>query len=259
VSERPPVSVAIITLNEEERIRDCLESVKWAEEIVVVDSGSADGTEAICRDYTDKFFLREWEINDAQYNKALSLCTKEWVLQVDADERVSAEMAAEIRGLFEKPGGPQADGYTFPRKLFYLGRWLTHGGWYPDRKLRLFRKSRAKWVGGLHAKAVVEGKIAHLSGDLVHLSYRDIHDQVVRMERYAEVVARQKAGEGISFPLLRMVFDPPIIFVRRYFLQLGFLDGVPGLIALIVNAFYVFLKYAKLWELGRSFPREGTK
>jgi len=253
MDEQLPLSAAIIAFNEEGAIRDCLESVRWAEEIVVVDSGSTDGTEAICREYTDKFFVREWEINDAQYNKALSLCTKEWVLQLDADERVSDEMAGQIKELFREGVGPKGDGYTFPRKLFYLGRWLTHGGWYPDRKLRLFRKSKAKWVGGLHAKAVVEGEVSHLSGDLIHLSYRDIHDQVVRMERYAEVTARHKMREGGgSWSLLRMVFDPPLVFVRRYFLQRGFLDGVPGLVALVINAFYVFLKYAKLWEMQRG-------
>ena len=261
MSERLPISVAIIAFNEEEAIRDCLESVRWAEEIVVVDSGSTDGTEAICREYTDKFFVRQWEINDAQYNKALSLCSKEWVLQLDADERVSKEMEGEIRELFAGSAGPGADGYTFPRKLFYLGRWLTHGGWYPDRKLRLFKKGKAKWVGGLHAKAVLlEGRISHLKGDLIHLSYKDIHDQVLRMERYAEVAARGKiARDGSSWPVLRMVCDPPLIFIRRYFLQLGFLDGIPGLVALVVNAFYVFLKYAKLWELQKSTPLKETK
>jgi len=256
MSERLPISVAIIAFNEEEAIRDCLESVRWAEEIVVVDSGSTDGTEAICREYTDKFFVRRWKNYDVQYNNALSLCTNEWALQLEADERVSGEMAAEIRTLFEAPGGLKADGYTFPRKLFYLGRWLTHGGWYPDRKLRLFKKGKAKWVGGLHAKAVLlEGSISHLKGDLIHLSYKDIHDQVLRMERYAEVAARDKMDKGSSFTLLRMICDPPLVFIRRYFFQLGFLDGIPGLVALVVNAFYVFLKYARLWELQRAGRR----
>ncbi len=253
-----PISVAVITLNEEKAVRECLESVLWAEEIVVGDSGSTDGTEAACREYTDRLVVHEWEGYVGQKNYARSLCRNDWVLSLDADERVTAELAAEIKELFSRAGGPEADGYYMPRKLFYLGRYLTHGGWYPDKKLRLFKKDKGRWVGGrVHERVELEGRTGQLRGDIIHLSYEDIRDHVMRVERFASLSAEDKRGSGTCSIVLRMVLEPPLVFVKKYLLRLGFLDGVPGLVAAWLSGVHVFLKYAKCWELRREEPRRG--
>ncbi len=243
------VSACIITLNEESNICDCLDSIKWVDEIIVVDAFSSDRTVSLCRQYTDRVVQRPWPGHVAQKNFALSLATHEWVLSLDADERMSDELAKEILRELRDTSGAW-DGYYFPRKTFHLGRWIQHGGWYPDHKLRLFRKSKARW-GGVDPHDIVQldGRAKHLKSPLYHYTYRDLAHHIATMNRYTDIVADQKQRARVKFPLIHMLLNPVAMFAKTYLLKRGFLDGVPGLIIAACGSFYVFLKYAKLWEL----------
>jgi len=243
------ISACIITLNEQRNIRDCLEGIKWVDEIVVVDALSSDKTVPICREYTNKIAQRPWQGHVAQKNYALSLATHDWVLCLDADERVSAELREEIfRELQDTSAG--WDGYYFPRQTFYLGRWIRRGGWYPDYKLRLFTKSKGQWAGvDPHDEVALQGRARYLKSPLYHYTYRDIAHHVAAMNQYTDIASAQKLRAAVKFPLMHMLLNPIAKFVRMYLVKRGFLDGIPGLIVAVCGSFYVFLKYAKLWEL----------
>lgn len=249
----PTISVCIICFNEERNIRDCLESVKWADEIIVVDSFSTDRTVEIAREYTDKVVQRKWPGHVEQKNVALEMAGCDWALSVDADERVSPELREQIQAVLDGKGDPNVAGYEMPRKTFYLGRWITHGGWYPDRKLRLVRRGRAKWAGtNPHDHLYADGPTARLSGDLYHYTYRDISDHLRAIDGFTTISAEELRKKGKRFVLFHMLFNPPFKFLRMYFLRLGFLDGIPGWVVALLGSYYVFLKYAKLWELRRG-------
>jgi len=266
---RSGLSVCLITFNEEVNVRACLESVRpllrrsgrWPDEIVVVDSHSTDGTAAICREYTDRVIVRDWPGHVAQKQFAVDQASHEWVFCIDADERVSPALRREIESALQRAaaGEEDADGFAMPRKVFYLGRWITHGGWYPDRKLRLFRKSRGRW-GGIdpHDRVILDGKVKRLSGDLHHHTYRDISAHLKQIDTFTTISARQMFQRGEGRAVLRMLGRAPARFVRMYLLRLGFLDGLPGFVIAVLAAYYVFLKYAKLWELQRTAGRDGT-
>jgi glycosyltransferase involved in cell wall biosynthesis len=242
------ISACIVALNEENNIRDCLESVKWADEIVVMDALSSDRTVAICREYTDKVFQRPWPGYIAQKNNAISAATHDWVLCLDADERVSQELRDEITGEFEEQGA-RWDGFVFPRQTFYLGAWIKHGGWYPDYKLRLFRKSKGRWSGvEPHDRVELNGRTKTLLSPLVHNTYRDIAHHLSFVNRYTDVSAEQKHHGGTRFPLLHMLVNPAAKFIKAFVIRGGFLDGTRGFVVAVTSSFYVFLKYAKLWE-----------
>lgn len=249
---RRSLSISIITFNEEENIRDCLESVKWADEIIVVDSHSTDRTREIAQECTDCVIERDWAGHVAQKNFALEQATCDWVFCMDADERVSPELAREIRGILESDDQPEA-GFSVPRKTFYLGRWITHGGWYPDRKLRLVRPGRAKW-GGIdpHDHLYAEGPVRKLKGDLYHYTYRDIADHLDTINKFTTIGAAQLHKRGKGHPLFHMVFNPMVKFLKMYVFRMGFLDGLAGFVIASLSSYYVFLKYAKLWELRRG-------
>lgn len=251
------LSVTIITLNEEANIRDALESVKWADEIVVVDSGSNDRTVEICREYTDKVFYNQWPGHIAQKNFAIGKATHSWILSIDADERLTPELAGEIRGALK---GPKADAYAVPRHVFYLGRWIDHSGWYPDYKVRLFRRDKASW-GGInpHDKVMVNGRTERLKGDLLHYSYRDIAHHVNTMNSFTTTSATEYLKLGRRAGLLDLLFKPAGMFMKKYILKQGFRDGLPGFIIAVSSAYYVFLKYAKLWELINNNRRSAAK
>lgn len=248
----PKISACVITFNEEEHIRACLESVKWADEIVVVDSFSTDRTVEIAREYTSRVVQRKWAgIND-QRNFTLTQATGDWVFALDADERVSPELASQIRQAVQE-NADGAAGYTMPRRTWYLNRWITHGGWYPDRKLRLMRRAAARYEGtDPHDHVAVAGPVRELAGELHHYTYRDIADHVATINNFTTVAARQMRARGTRHALLHMLVNPPGRFLRMYLLRRGFLDGVPGLIVAGLSAWYVFLKYAKLWEMDRA-------
>ena len=249
------LSVVVICRDEESNIRDCLESVKWADEIVVVDSGSTDRTLEIARRYTDHVHHHDWEGYGKQKDFAMGLATGDWVLNADADERVSAELASEIRQVLRQET-PEPVAYSVPRKTFYLGRWITHGGWYPDRKIRLVRRGRGTWGNSpIHESLAVDGSTARLHGDLYHFTYRNISDHLHVIDEFTTLAAERLAAAGTRWVLPRLIFNPPWKFLRMYFLKLGFLDGRAGFIVAALGSAYVFLKYAKLWELRQTKGR----
>ncbi|MFO8057913.1 MAG: glycosyltransferase family 2 protein [bacterium] len=247
-----PLSVAVVCLNEEDRIKECLESAAFADEIVVVDSGSADRTVEITKDYTGRVFHREWQGWKDQKKWAADQCSHEWVLTLDADEVISPELKSSMQTALESPE-PEVNGYTFSRRTFYQGRWIRHCGWYPDRKLRLYKKSQARFGGeDPHEVIRVTGKTGHLGGDLYHYTYRDLRHHASQLARYAAVNANVKHKKGVRFKTSDLVFRPPYTFFKTYILKLGVLDAMPGFIISVMNGYYTFLKYARLWELGRE-------
>lgn len=255
---RQSLSVVVICCNEEDRIRDCLESVRWADEIVVVDSMSTDRTIELAREFTDRVIQRPWPGYVAQKNFALEQAKSDWVLSIDADERVSPELRKEIEAVLEAPSGDVA-GFDMPRHTFYLGRWVNHGGWYPDRKVRLVRRGLAQWEGDdPHDKLAARGAVGRLRGDLVHHTYRNFSHQIRIIDSFSNVVVGKYADDyakyrrGAIVPL--MFVHPPLKFLECYAWKLGFLDGLPGFIIAVASAFYVFAKYVKAWEYRRVKP-----
>lgn len=242
------LSVTIITLNEEDNIRRAIESVKWADEIVVVDSGSTDRTVEICKEFTSKVFHQDWLGMNGQKAFAKEQATCDWLLNIDADERVSHELAGEIKTALE--GESDLDGFFIPRRVNYLGRWINHSGWYPDYTLRLFKRNKGRWAGtDPHDKVLVDGKLAYLNGDIYHYTYKNIEDHINTMNRFTTVAAGEYAKKDKSSGLLNIVLRPPFTFFKKYILKQGFRDGLPGFIIAFSSAYYVFLKYIKLWEL----------
>ena len=255
-AKQPFLSVCVITGNEEDNIGRCLESVAFADEIVVVDSLSTDRTVAIARSFTDRVFQHRWVGYIGQKAIARNLARGEWVLFVDADEAVSPALRDEILGTLRRGVPDGVDGFDFPRQVWYMRRWIRHGDWYPDTKLRLFRKARGRCCGiEPHERIEVRGEVRHLSAPLFHYTYDDIADQVSTMNRFSSISARSEDRREPSAAALLwgMLMHPPFRFFRCYFLKRGFLDGVAGLVIARSAAFSTFLKYAKLWEvrLGR--------
>jgi glycosyltransferase involved in cell wall biosynthesis len=248
---RATLSVCVIAGNEEDRIGDCLASVGWADEIVVVDSRSTDRTAEIAAARGARVIVRDWPGYVAQKNFALEQAASDWVLCLDADERVSPRLAESIRGVLAGPPDRTA-GYRMARRTFHLGRWILHGGWYPDRKVRLVRRGRARW-GGVdpHDRLEADGPVGDLAGDIEHYTYRDIADHLRTIDRFTTVAARELHARGRGGAVLGMLVHPPAKFLKMYLLKAGFLDGAPGFVVAVLGGYYVFLKYAKLWELRR--------
>jgi len=244
MNTRQKLSVAMITFNEEKLIRDALESVKWADEIVVVDSLSTDQTVAICQEYTERVYQVPWHGYVEQKNIATEKTSANWVLNLDADERVSPELAAEIQAVLQET--PPCVGYYLPRKTYYLGGWINHCGWYPDYKLRLFDKRAGKWVGkALHEKIEAHGATAYFQHPLYHYTYKNIADHVQKMNNYSSIAAAQKSGAMSGAEIL---LRTALTFFKKYILKQGFRDGTRGVIVSLLSAFTVTLKYGKLWE-----------
>lgn len=247
---REKISACITAGNEEKNIRRCLESVRWADEIVVVDSFSSDATTDICREYTDLVFQHRWLGYIGQKNLIKDLASNPWIFFIDADEEVSPQLRDEILQQFEKGASTEYAGYAFPRMVYYLGRWITHGDWYPDIKLRLFRKVKGRCEGREpHDRTMVDGPVMHLRGPLYHYTYVDISDQITTLNRFTSITADGQFAESRSFRLADLLFRPAFRFFHSYVMKRGFLDGVPGLIIARTLAYAVFAKYAKLWEL----------
>lgn len=250
-AKQPFLSVCVITGNEEDNIARCLESVAFADEIVVVDSFSTDRTMEIARTFTDRVFQHRWMGYIGQKAIARNLARGEWILFVDADEAVSPALREEILAMLRRGVPDRIDGFDFPRQVWYMRRWIRHGDWYPDAKLRLFRKARGRCCGiEPHERIEVQGEVRHLRAPLFHYTYDDIADQVSTMNRFSSISARSEGRREPSAAALLwgMLMHPPFRFFRCYFIKLGFLDGVAGLVIASSAAFSTFLKYAKLWE-----------
>jgi glycosyltransferase involved in cell wall biosynthesis len=249
----PKLSVTVITKNEAADLGAALESVQWADEIVVVDSGSSDDTVAIARRFTDRVVVRDWEGYAAQKNLAAALARHDWILSLDADERVTAALADDIRRALAE--APVHRAYRIPRVTWHLGRWLRSTDWYPDWQLRLYDRTAARWTGAyVHEAVMVDGSIGVLHGELQHFAYRDIADHLETINRYTTLAARQMHDSGRRAGLLRLAGHPPLAFLRNYVARGGFRDGTVGFIVSAMNAYYVFLKFAKLRELGHVSP-----
>jgi (heptosyl)LPS beta-1,4-glucosyltransferase len=246
----PRLSVVVITLNEEERLRACLESVAWADEIVVVDAESQDKTAQIAREFTERVVVRPWPGFAAQKNFGLELAQGDWILSLDADEEVSPELRAEVTRTIAGPAA--ADGYAMPRKNIYWGRWVRHGGLYPDWQIRLFRRGRARFLErDVHESVRVEGRVERLRGALLHQSYRDVADFLTRADRYSTLAAEEWVRSGRPARARDLVLRPLGRFLKMYLLRLGCLDGWRGLLLATLYAYYVGMRAAKILERAR--------
>lgn len=255
-----PLSVCIITYNEEENLPRCLASVAFADEIVVVDSQSTDRTVEIARQAGCRVISQAFLGYVAQKNLALCHATHHWVLCLDADEWLLAHAAAAMRAALATRT-PDIAGYTLKRHTFYLGDWVNHCGWWPEYKLRLFDRQRGKWYGNaLHEGVRVEGRVVPLDVELGHRSYRDITHHLSKLNTYTSIMARSQADHGVPrVGFAHIVLRPLLRFCRMFLLKGGWKEGMRGFIIASLGAFYVFVKYAKLWELqhgGQQPPGE---
>ena len=243
------ISVILITKNEEANIRACLDSVRWADQIVVVDAGSTDKTLQIARTMTKSVFVRRWDGFGPAKNFALKKCRGEWVFWIDADERVTEALASEIRKVVSSKELQQA-AFSVPRKAFFLGKWIRHSGWYPARVVRVFRKGRGTFTDQkVHERLMVEGEIGELHSDLLHNTDPTLQHYFEKFNRYTSLGAEELLVEKQRFSMAQLLVRPFWTFFRMYVLKAGFLDGLPGFILCILSSGYVFTKYAKLWEL----------
>ncbi|MBU4212050.1 MAG: glycosyltransferase family 2 protein, partial [Verrucomicrobia bacterium] len=246
---RDKISACLTVGNEESNIRRCLESLKWVDEIVVVDSFSKDRTVDICKEYTDRVYQHEWRGYVGQKELIKKMARHPWILFIDADEEMSPQLRDEILEEFESECNRQYVGYEFPRKVFFLGQWITHGEWWPDIKMRLYRKAKGICTGREpHDHVVVDGPIKRLKGCLHHYTYDDISDQILTMNRFSTIASAGLYEERRKFSGADLLFRPAFRFFKGYFLKRGFMDGYSGFIIAMLNATGVFFKYTKLWE-----------
>ena len=246
----PKLTVTVITRNEAANILAALDSVSWADELVVVDSQSTDETVALARQRTGRVFVREWPGYSAQKNFAAEQASHDWILSLDADERATPALAAEVRTLLDRE--PAACGYDMPRVSFYLGKWIRTTDWYPDRQLRLYDRRAGRWAGQVHEGVDVRGAVERLRGELQHFPYRDISHHLQTIDRYTTLAAQQLQARGRTVGVAGLATRPAGAFLRNYLARGGWRDGSVGLVVSILNSYYVFLKFAKLWELRRK-------
>ncbi len=252
------ISVCITAGNEAANIRRCLNSVKWADEIVVVDSFSRDNTPNICREYTNLVYQHRWLGYIGQKNLIKDLASGTWILFIDADEEVSAELRDEILNEFTTGNTDKYAGYEFPRMVWFMQKWIKHGDWYPDVKLRLFRKELGTCGGEEpHDKTTVHGPVKRLKGKLNHYTYNDISDQISTLNNFSLISANSMYNKGKRFMLIDLLIRPFYKFIKCYFIKHGFLDGMAGYIIARISAIGVFIKYAKLWEIEASKKKAG--
>ncbi|MBA4392093.1 MAG: glycosyltransferase family 2 protein [Desulfobacca sp.] len=241
------LSVTIITLNEEQNLAKCLESVAFADEIIVLDSGSQDRTQEVARQFTDQVFQEPWQGFARQKNLAQDKARGPWILNVDADERVTPELQDEILSVIQKES--VYGGFKIPRKNFFCGQWIRHGGWYPNYQLRLYLKESGSFAQReVHEQVVVNGQCGTLKAPLEHFTYHSISDYLKRMDRYSELSAKQYLTEGKKVSWPEILFRTKYTFFKMYILQRGFLDGANGLTLAGLYSYYTFTKYAKLKE-----------
>ena len=246
---RESISCAIVVFNEERNIRDCLESARWMDEIVLVDAYSTDRTLELSKEYTERIFQRPWRGFGEQKNFAIGQASTDWVFILDADERITPELQSEINTVLTSRNlnGPVA--YYVPRRNFYYGRWVKWGGCYPDYQLRLFRRG----VGRLndeepHNKFVFEGEAAYLKSPLNHYTERTIEDHFRKFQNFTSLAAKERLKTKQSVSWADLTMRPLSTFCKYYFARQGFRDGMQGLLVSTFASMYTFVKYAKLWE-----------
>jgi glycosyltransferase involved in cell wall biosynthesis len=247
----PAVTVTVITLNESANLAAALDSVRWADEIVVVDSQSTDETVAIAQRYTDRVIVRPWPGYVDQKNFAAAQATHDWIFSLDADERVTPELAEEIKAILA--AGPVCPGYRVPRMSYYLGRWIRSTDWYPDYQLRLYDRRRGRWVGrSVHEGVQADGEVGRLRSDLQHYPYPDVSHHLKTIDEYSTLAARQMFEDGRRIGGLGILLHGYGAWLRNYILRGGFRDGIVGFLVSGFNAAYVALKYVKLWEMQKK-------
>jgi glycosyltransferase involved in cell wall biosynthesis len=243
------ISATIITLTEERNIARAVESLRCCDEILVVDSGSADGTLDIARKLGARVIETGWRGYAKQKNFAAAEAEQDWIFSLDADEALSEALEGEIWEI--KNNGPRFDGYTMPRLAQYCGRWIRHSGWYPDRKLRLYHRAKAAWVGEYVHESVVmhSGEVGALEGEILHFTCASVSEHLKTLDRYTTLAAQEVAARGAGIPIGRLLIDPAWTFVRTYFVHRGFLDGAEGASIAWMAALYTYLKYAKARQM----------
>jgi len=250
----PGLSVTIITLNEAEHIAAAIASAAWADEVIVVDCGSRDATVALAAAAGARVESRAWTGWVDQKNFAAGLAANDWIFSLDADERITPALGLEIRGLLAAE--PPYHGYRIPRVTFHLGRWIRTTDFYPDFQTRLYDRRAARWRGQyVHESVAVDGPAGQLTQELQHYSYRDLSDHLDRINHYTTLSARQMYEGGRRSTAAHLLLHPPAAFLRNYVLRRGFMDGTAGLMISAVNAYSVFLKFAKLRELQNTKPK----
>lgn len=250
------ISAVLITYNEEEKIQRALRSLKTvSDEIIVVDSYSSDGTVEICRQYTKRVLLRAWEGYREQKQYATDQASHDWILSLDGDEMLSPQLTQEL--LEWKEVGGNCSGYFFPRKTFFMGRWIEHTTWYPDWQLRLFEKSSGRWEGGrVHESVKVTGPTGRFKGEIYHHTYASFSEYLGQLERFSSLTARDHFDRGNRARWDHFLLHPPAIFLKNYLLRRGFLDGMPGLAVSFLAAVSSLFKYLKLWEIQSGLAGE---
>jgi glycosyltransferase involved in cell wall biosynthesis len=238
------ITATIITLNEERHIARAIESLRCCDEIVVIDSGSADRTTELAENLGARVIESPWRGYAGQKNWAAERATYDWILSLDADEALSEGLEGELWNL--KKNGPKYDAYTMPRLAQYLGRWILHCGWYPDRKVRLYNRHKARWVGDfVHESVQVRGRLGHLESNLLHFTCDSLSEHLKTMDRYTTLAAEELVARKTRVGWRHMILDPAWTFTKTYFVHRGFLDGIEGLTIAYMAALYTFLKYAK--------------
>ncbi len=252
---RKTISCVVVTLNEEHNIRQALESVKWMNELIVVDAESSDQTPAICQEYTTRVFIRKWPGMPQQKNFAIEKATSDWVLLLDADERVLPELRKEIEGVLDSPEDSTSAGYFIPRKNYYYGKWVQGGGCYPDYQLRLF-KNGAGLYGDVevHPRFEIRGSVGYFHHPMEHLTFPTVAKHFQKQNPFTTRAARERRKEKQVVTILDLIGRPLFTFMKYYFVRKGYRDGIHGLIACGFASLYTFGKYAKLWEMENCSP-----
>ena len=243
------ISAVLITYNEEEKIQRALKSLEpVSDEIIVVDSYSSDGTVETCRHYTDRVLLKDWEGYRKQKQFATDQANHDWILSLDGDEMLSPQLTQELLEWKRKEGS--CKGYCFPRKTFFMGRWIEHTTWYPDWQLRLFERPSGRWEGGrVHESVKVTGPTGKFKGHIYHHTYASFSEYLEQLERFSSLAAQDQFERGDRAGWTHLLLHPPVIFLKNYLFRRGFLDGMPGLAVSFLAAVSTLFKYLKLWEI----------
>ncbi|MBN1878987.1 glycosyltransferase family 2 protein [bacterium] len=249
------ITGVVITYNEEHSIRDCLKSLSFVDEIVIIDSNSSDRTRDIAREFTDKVFSVDWKGYAPAKNYGIRKATNDWILSLDADERITDDLRNAILDVVPD----RCTAYRISRRTWYLDRWIKGGGWYPDKNIRLFNRQYGQFRNvPVHESVETDGPIGDIEGDILHYSYKDISDHVLRINKYSDLVSNKWLAEDRIVNIGNMVFRPVWEFIRKWLFRGGFRDGQAGVILAGMHAFYTFLKYAKTYER-RLAVREAEK